>query len=77
MMDRYPLHALRQLLAEPSPTRGVVTARSGIRLTVATPQGARMALASGDASGYRIGHMVTLHAGVAYPTARASERYVV
>jgi len=74
-MDRYPLHALRQLLAGDQPTRGAITAISGQRATVATPSGARTVMASSHA--LKVGQAVTIRQGVAYPSAAPADRYVV
>jgi len=73
-MDRYPLKALRSLLASPAPTRGVVTATNGQRVTLATPAGLQTAIASTTLA---IGQTVRLQDGTAYPAARAAERYVL
>ena len=75
-MDRYPLHALRSLLSKPAPTRGIITAQSGARLTLATPQGMMTALAASDVV-YRIGQAVRIRDGIAYPSAAPAERYVL
>ena len=75
MMDRYPLHALRSLLAPSTVTRGTITAISGQRATLATPSG--MATAIIGAESLRVGSAVTVRSGVAYPSARAGARYVL
>ena len=74
-MDRYPLHALRALLATDQPTRGAITAISGQRLTIATPRGAITAISASER--LRIGQTVTIRQGVAYPSARPADRYVI
>ena len=74
-MDRYPLHALRQLLASEQPIRGVITAISSQRATVATPSGARTVMTGSQA--LKVGQAVTIRQGVAYPSARPADRYVV
>jgi hypothetical protein len=75
MSSTYPLHELRALLRQDTPTVGVVVAVDGARLQIATTEGLRPALASGRIPA--VGDAVSLRDGVAYPRAVASRRYVV
>lgn len=73
MPDRHPLRALRRLLATDTPTRGVVTARTGSRLTVATNAGITQAVAADDA--ITAGDAVSIRQEVGYIRVRVSGVY--
>lgn len=75
MSARHPLLELRALLRPLRPTRGVVTARTGNQLTVATRAGLATAIAA-DAA-IAVGQEVSIRDGVAYRRARISGAYAL